>query len=125
MADMYPPHHEMNPMRVLIRIARSAPPLVIAPSRWSKNFNDFLSKCVTKSPADRPTAKQLLGHAFISDVTSYQPLKSLYHEVKDATVEDQLEELPENISKDSDSVSLSHNTLYKTFKQKTHACIAT
>ena len=106
MADMFPPHHEMNPMRVLIKIARSAPPTVIAPSKWSKNFNDFLSKCVIKSPTDRPTAKELLGHAFINDVTTYQPLKLLYHEVKDATVEEQLEELPEDVSKDSDSVSV-------------------
>ena len=105
MADMNPPYHEMNPMRVCFKISKSDPPLVSVPSRWSKEFNDFLAKCLVKSPAERSTSKQLLSHAFVSNVTDHQPLRILYHEVR-APVEEIIEDLPEDInSKDSDSVS--------------------
>lgn len=34
MAQVEPPNHEMNPMRVLLKIAKSEPPTLMQPSRW-------------------------------------------------------------------------------------------
>ena len=34
MAQIEPPHHELNPMRVLLKIAKSDPPTLLSPSPW-------------------------------------------------------------------------------------------
>lgn len=34
LAQVEPPNHEMNPMRVLLKIAKSEPPTLMHPSRW-------------------------------------------------------------------------------------------
>lgn len=34
MAQIEPPHHELNPMRVLLKIAKSDPPTLLSPSKW-------------------------------------------------------------------------------------------
>lgn len=34
MAQIEPPHHELNPMRVLLKIAKSDPPTLNCPSKW-------------------------------------------------------------------------------------------
>uniref|UniRef100_A0A8I3WVS6 non-specific serine/threonine protein kinase n=1 Tax=Callithrix jacchus TaxID=9483 RepID=A0A8I3WVS6_CALJA len=60
MAEIEPPHHELNPMRVLLKIAKSEPPTLAQPSRWSSNFKDFLKKCLEKNVDARWTTSQLL-----------------------------------------------------------------
>lgn len=47
-AQMEPPNSEMSPMRVLLKIQKSEPPKLDQPSRWSREFNDFLSKILVK-----------------------------------------------------------------------------
>lgn len=59
-AQMEPPYHEMSPMRVLLKIQKSDPPKLDKPSKWSKEFNDFLSQCLIKDPNARPRAEDLL-----------------------------------------------------------------
>ena len=49
-AQMEPPYHELSPMRVLLRIQKSDPPTLDRPSKWSKEFNEFISICLTKDP---------------------------------------------------------------------------
>lgn len=34
MAQIEPPNHEMNPMRVLLKIAKADPPTLMQPSKW-------------------------------------------------------------------------------------------
>lgn len=34
MAEMDPPYHELNPLRVLLKIAKSQPPTLRHPERW-------------------------------------------------------------------------------------------
>ena len=106
LADMNPPYHQMNPMRVMIKIARSTPPILAVPSMWSYHFNQFISECLVKLPAKRMPSQDLLDHPFIKNVSNYQPLRALYLEVR-ADVEETLEDLPEDIvaqDKDSDTV---------------------
>lgn len=34
LAQIEPPHHELNPMRVLLKIAKSEPPTLEQPHKW-------------------------------------------------------------------------------------------
>nr|XP_021527869.1 serine/threonine-protein kinase 10 [Aotus nancymaae] len=60
MAQIEPPHHELNPMRVLLKIAKSDPPTLLTPSKWSVEFRDFLKTALDKNTKTRPSAAQLL-----------------------------------------------------------------
>ncbi|KAK2827751.1 hypothetical protein Q7C36_018677 [Tachysurus vachellii] len=91
LAQIEPPHHELNPMRVLLKIAKSDPPTLDQPSKWSDNFKDFLKRALDKNPESRPQASQLLEHPFVSSVNTNRPLMELVAEAK-AEVMDELEE---------------------------------
>uniref|UniRef100_A0A671S2S4 non-specific serine/threonine protein kinase n=1 Tax=Sinocyclocheilus anshuiensis TaxID=1608454 RepID=A0A671S2S4_9TELE len=60
LAQIEPPHHELNPMRVLLKIAKSEPPTLEQPAKWSMEFKDFLKKALDRNPETRPTTAQLL-----------------------------------------------------------------
>ncbi|KAM6105399.1 LOW QUALITY PROTEIN: STE20-like serine/threonine-protein kinase [Pterocles gutturalis] len=68
MAQIEPPHHELNPMRVLLKIAKSDPPTLAQPSKWSSDFKDF-EEMLKKNVDARWSATQLLQHPFVT-VTS-------------------------------------------------------
>ncbi|XP_041808252.1 serine/threonine-protein kinase 10 [Chelmon rostratus] len=88
LAQIEPPHHELNPMRVLLKIAKSEPPTLEQPHKWSQEFKDFLKKALDKNPETRPTAAQLMGHPFVSSVTSNRPLLELVAEAKAEVMEE-------------------------------------
>uniref|UniRef100_A0AAX7W1C9 non-specific serine/threonine protein kinase n=1 Tax=Astatotilapia calliptera TaxID=8154 RepID=A0AAX7W1C9_ASTCA len=88
LAQIEPPHHELNPMRVLLKIAKSEPPSLEQPKKWSQAFNDFLRKCLDKNPETRPTAAQMLEHPFVKSVTTNRPLRELVAEVKAEVMEE-------------------------------------
>uniref|UniRef100_A0A8C2KM41 non-specific serine/threonine protein kinase n=1 Tax=Cyprinus carpio TaxID=7962 RepID=A0A8C2KM41_CYPCA len=91
LAQIEPPNHEMNPMRVLLKIAKSEPPTLAAPSRWSPEFSDFLRKALDKNVDNRWSALQLLQHPFVSNVMDNKPLRELIAEAK-AEVFEEFEE---------------------------------
>ncbi|XP_037394394.1 STE20-like serine/threonine-protein kinase isoform X1 [Pygocentrus nattereri] len=91
LAQIEPPNHEMNPMRVLLKIAKSEPPTLLQPSRWSPEFSDFLKKALDKNVDQRWSATQLLQHPFVSSVTDNKPLRELIAEAK-AEVFEEIEE---------------------------------
>ncbi|XP_032116241.1 serine/threonine-protein kinase 10 isoform X2 [Sapajus apella] len=88
MAQIEPPHHELNPMRVLLKIAKSDPPTLLTPSKWSVEFRDFLKIALDKNPETRPSAAQLLEHPFVSSVTSNKALRELVAEAKAEVMEE-------------------------------------
>ncbi|KAM7398307.1 hypothetical protein PAMA_006289 [Pampus argenteus] len=88
LAQIEPPHHELNPMRVLLKIAKSEPPTLEQPHKWSQGFKDFLRKALDKNPETRPTAAQLMEHPFVSSVTSNRPLRELVAEAKAEVMEE-------------------------------------
>ncbi|XP_036919895.1 STE20-like serine/threonine-protein kinase isoform X2 [Sturnira hondurensis] len=87
MAEIEPPHHELNPMRVLLKIAKSEPPTLAQPSKWSSNFKDFLKKCLEKNVDSRWTTSQLLLHPFVT-VDSNRPVRELIAEAKAEVTEE-------------------------------------
>ncbi|CAN0091989.1 unnamed protein product [Lampetra planeri] len=90
MAQVEPPNHELNPMRVLLKIAKGEPPTLLAPSRWSPQFSDFLHKALDKNPETRWSAPQLLQHAFVSDAAAVKPLRELIAEAKAEVMEEEV-----------------------------------
>ncbi|KAM9846781.1 serine/threonine-protein kinase 10 isoform 2-T2 [Aulostomus maculatus] len=88
LAQIEPPHHELNPMRVLLKIAKSEPPTLEQPSKWSPEFKDFLKTALDKNTETRPSAAQLLEHPFVSSVTSNRPLMELVAEAKAEVMEE-------------------------------------
>ncbi|TPX65737.1 hypothetical protein SpCBS45565_g04978 [Spizellomyces sp. 'palustris'] len=58
-----PPRSHLHPMDVLYAtVADDAP--ILKGSQFSPEFRDFVSKCLTKQPAERPSARDLLSHPF-------------------------------------------------------------
>eukprot|EP01111_Echinosteliopsis_oligospora_P004162 TRINITY_DN1659_c0_g1_i1.p1 TRINITY_DN1659_c0_g1~~TRINITY_DN1659_c0_g1_i1.p1 ORF type:complete len:358 (-),score=80.05 TRINITY_DN1659_c0_g1_i1:15-1088(-) len=68
MAEMKPPHFEINPLRVIFVIPHRNPPTLSNPLSWSSSFVDFISKCLQKNTQERATATELLQHPFIKQV---------------------------------------------------------
>lgn len=89
-AQMEPPNHEMSPMRVLLKIQKSDPPKLEQPSKWSKEFNDFLLKALIKDPQKRPSCDELLKHQFINCTLDSKPVRDLLLEYKAEVVEEEL-----------------------------------
>ncbi|XP_026059525.1 serine/threonine-protein kinase 10-like [Carassius auratus] len=94
LAQIEPPNHEMNPMRVLLKIAKAEPPTLQQPSKWSPKFNDFLKHALDKNVDNRWSTAQLLQHPFVSSVTDSRPLRELIAEAK-AEVTEEIEDLKE------------------------------
>ena len=108
LAQMEPPNHDLTPMRVLLKIQKSDPPRLDTPSRWSREFNDFLSKCLVKDPNQRPTASELLRHPFIACTLDSKAIKDLLIEYKAEVVEEEDVDVDEALadSHDGDTISV-------------------
>lgn len=65
MAEGRPPYHKIHPMRAIFMIPTKPSPKLENESLWSKNFINFLARCLTKDPAERPSAEVLLNDPFI------------------------------------------------------------
>ena len=70
MAEFYPPYADTTPMKAMLLITRNPPPKLSG--KFTAAFNDFIAKCLSKKPEERPTAAALLRHAFITNT----PFKS-------------------------------------------------
>ncbi|KFM62497.1 hypothetical protein X975_21250, partial [Stegodyphus mimosarum] len=108
LAEMDPPNHEMTPMRVLLKIQKQDPPTLSQPSKWSKQFNDFLTKCLVKDPQKRASAKELLEHPFICNACDSRPLRELISEHKAEVFEEVTEEVTEDDDEVPSGLSSSH-----------------
>uniref|UniRef100_A0A8C0EF62 non-specific serine/threonine protein kinase n=1 Tax=Bubo bubo TaxID=30461 RepID=A0A8C0EF62_BUBBB len=93
MAQIEPPHHELNPMRVLLKIAKSDPPTLAQPSKWLSALNIVLIFYFHK-------------HPFVT-VTSNKPIRELIAEAK-AEVTEEVED-----GKDEDEEEETENSLVR------------
>ncbi|KAG8775566.1 hypothetical protein FRC15_000454 [Serendipita sp. 397] len=81
MAKGEPPLAEYHPMRVLFLIPKAKPPTLEGP--FSPAFKEFVQLCLTKDPAQRPTAKELLQHRFIRVARKTSSLTELIERYQD------------------------------------------
>jgi serine/threonine protein kinase len=77
MAESKPPYSNIHPMRAIFMIPSRPPPRLQEADKWSKDFNDFIIRMLTKSPDQRPTAQELLEHPFITKAKSRAILQPL------------------------------------------------
>ncbi|KAJ0114946.1 mst3-like protein [Diaporthe amygdali] len=75
MANGEPPLANIHPMKVLFHIPKNSPPRL--EGNFSKYFKDFIARCLIKEPEQRPTAKELLRHKFISGAGKVEALQEL------------------------------------------------
>ncbi|KAK7711845.1 hypothetical protein SLS64_005116 [Diaporthe eres] len=75
MANGEPPLANIHPMKVLFHIPKNTPPRL--EGNFSKYFKDFIARCLIKEPEQRPTAKELLRHKFISGAGKVEALHEL------------------------------------------------
>jgi len=69
MVTGHPPWHEFEGVAAIFKIATEYPPTYKLPGSASVSLRQFLSACFTLSVDDRPAAKQLLQHSFVSVCT--------------------------------------------------------
>ncbi|KAG3253537.1 hypothetical protein PI124_g1928 [Phytophthora idaei] len=96
MAKGAPPLADIHPMKVLFMIPTMDPPVL--EGSFSPRFVDFVSRCLQKSPQDRPTATELLQHPFIRSAKHISHLTELLDRNQ---LEDQQQEDGTSQSKES------------------------
>ena len=68
LAENEPPYFKLSPKEVMKQIIKSPPNGLNDKSKWSYEFNDFISCCLKEDRFKRPSAEDLLRHDFITMV---------------------------------------------------------
>eukprot|EP01118_Nematostelium_gracile_P013654 TRINITY_DN5188_c0_g1_i1.p1 TRINITY_DN5188_c0_g1~~TRINITY_DN5188_c0_g1_i1.p1 ORF type:complete len:542 (-),score=104.76 TRINITY_DN5188_c0_g1_i1:4-1629(-) len=77
LAEGRPPNNDINNVDGLIQILSRPSATLKAKNLYTKECNDFIAKCLIKEPEDRPSAIDLLGHAFIQSSKGPQVLRPI------------------------------------------------
>ncbi|XP_019443932.1 PREDICTED: germinal center kinase 1-like isoform X3 [Lupinus angustifolius] len=94
MAKGEPPLADLHPMRVLFIIPRENPPQL--DEHFSRPLKEFVSLCLKKVPAERPSAKELLKHRFIRNARESPKLSERIRERPKYQIREEDQETPKN-----------------------------
>ncbi|CAD8095209.1 unnamed protein product [Paramecium primaurelia] len=64
MAEGEPPYAHIHPIRAMFAIKNNPPNSLTDQSKWSKEFNQFVKRCLILDPKERPSTKDLLQDPF-------------------------------------------------------------
>eukprot|EP01087_Luapelamoeba_hula_P019193 TRINITY_DN632_c0_g1_i1.p1 TRINITY_DN632_c0_g1~~TRINITY_DN632_c0_g1_i1.p1 ORF type:complete len:363 (-),score=76.29 TRINITY_DN632_c0_g1_i1:73-1161(-) len=77
MAEGKPPNMGCRSMADIIVALSERAPSLKQPEQWSTEFRDFVGQCLERDPDIRPSAHQLLQHAFVSEAAVQGGAESL------------------------------------------------
>ncbi|XVF70158.1 hypothetical protein PTKIN_Ptkin11bG0138900 [Pterospermum kingtungense] len=110
MAKGEPPLADLHPMRVLFIIPRENPPQL--DEHFSRPMKEFVSLCLKKVPAERPSAKELLKHRFIKNARKSQRLLERIRERPKYQLKEDAEtprHSPKAVGKSTDTVKVTRD----------------
>lgn len=84
MAEGEPPYMEYPPLRALFLITTKGIPPLKDQNKWSRDFHDFLQKCLDVKVQTRPEAAELLRHPFLTKACNADDFKPLIRAAKEA-----------------------------------------
>jgi len=84
MAEGDPPYMDHAPLKAMFIIGKQGMPPLRYPDSWSPEMRDFLGLCLNCNPLERPEAKQLLRHPFLTTAGDSEAIQSLLLDVKAA-----------------------------------------
>ncbi|CAD8195459.1 unnamed protein product [Paramecium pentaurelia] len=64
MAEGEPPYAHIHPIRAMFAIKNNPPNSLTDQSKWSREFNQFVKRCLILDPKERPSTKDLLQDPF-------------------------------------------------------------
>ncbi|CAL0326544.1 unnamed protein product [Lupinus luteus] len=112
MAKGEPPLADLHPMRVLFIIPRENPPQL--DEHFSRPLKEFVSLCLKKVPAERPSAKELLKHRFIRNARESPKLSERIRERPKYQIREEDQETPKNgrrgIGEASDTMKVARDS---------------
>ncbi|KAF7188331.1 Serine/threonine-protein kinase svkA [Pseudocercospora fuligena] len=105
-----PPYSDIHPMKVLFLIPKNPAPLL--EGNFSKEFKDFVWRCLRKEPRERPSARDLLKHPWIRKakrtayltelIERHERWQATHREDKDDDDDDLVEDSPSRQSEQED-----------------------